>query len=807
MKSTLAILLVAGFLQAQTLSTVMYDSNTNIVRPYNAWQAWAAAINGVITNAGGTPTYVSAAITNQWRTDATNISGYGMSNNQYYVVSQSLDNTAWIAEKITGLNNNTNWNRFGWTNTISKLQTGQTVRVLVSGTGIAGLGLLNPIFAEWTVTRNVAGAFNWCYPYILNTSSGGATWLANPQDSNWWAPYTLLTGIGNIAGNLNNAQIPVNVCELDYVSMPGGVTFKIQTNSANGTFVDDARFSGANSIGATNATKIGVALRWTNSVISTWGYQVVSLTTGSTPIVGGGLWNNTVSNAIICGQYTTPAAGSPAAILTPGQAVVQPIIKSWAPDLNLWNGVEEQNAANAAALTTYLGWYTKSDIVLCGIHPSVTGLAGGQDVGNSVLFSMARTNTLPMAVSYFDAWSPFDSVYVFTNRLFALDTQHPNTAGISAYNAFLWAWLALDIYNQGSGISSGGTSTNTAGYSFNVSNTNWLGIGTASPASFVDISATNNSHVWFDTIASAQAAIWFPGASSGRYLTNFNLTGNADSTTICAPAGFNNYGIYFSMGGSANAKARLWYSGGLELGSYGATDPAYGGLLANGLIQAVGTGYFAGNGKGLTNITSSTNAINATNFWGSLVQSNLTVALLTNSIGGNASTATLATNAINATNLWGGVVQSNITIPVLTNNISGVAFASTNSTNFWGLLSITNLPIGLSTSNYVGIFLSPTNANNTGSYVGGNAYVTNFTADITLGNFVTPTGGGSTLWRIYLLATNSSAATHKITFPSGCVGAGNSAPAVYYITNATMAEFQINCWAGVYTNVNWSPHW
>lgn len=102
-------------------------------------------------------------------------------------------------------------------------------------------------------------------------------------------------------------------------------------------------------------------------------------------------------------------------------------------------------------------------------------------------------------------------------------------------------------------------------------------------------------------------------------------------------------------------------------------------------------------------------------------------------------------------------------------------------------------------------FMMPTNPIPALVLTAGKAYGTNLSADITLASFA---GVPSDLvWSIYLLATNSSGSDWKITFPSGCIGAGQGKPPVITVTNKQMAEFQINGWGQFVTNVNWSPHY
>jgi hypothetical protein len=128
--------------------------------------------------------------------------------------------------------------------------------------------------------------------------------------------------------------------------------------------------------------------------------------------------------------------------------------------------------------------------------------------------------------------------------------------------------------------------------------------------------------------------------------------------------------------------------------------------ISNGIVTAT---TFIGALSG--NATTATAATHATNFWGTIVQSNLTLATITNNTSGNATTATTATSAtaaIHATNFWGIIAQSNLTLATITNNTSGnaatatAAIAATHATNFWGVIAQSNLTLATITNNTSG---------------------------------------------------------------------------------------------------------
>lgn len=92
-----------------------------------------------------------------------------------------------------------------------------------------------------------------------------------------------------------------------------------------------------------------------------------------------------------------------------------------------------------------------------------------------------------------------------------------------------------------------------------------------------------------------------------------------------------------------------------------------------------------------------------------------------------------------------------------------------------------------------------------GNMVAGAACLTNMSGNVT----ITGVSGSdpTRLWSAYLLCVNDSASTWTVAFPPSCTGQGQGSGPVYYITNGTTAEFQLNGFGNLYTNVNWSPHW
>ncbi len=183
----------------------------------------------------------------------------------------------------------------------------------------------------------------------------------------------------------------------------------------------------------------------------------------------------------------------------------------------------------------------------------------------------------------------------------------------------------------------------------------------------------------------------------------------------------------------------------------------------------------------------------------------LTSALLQAKLGGSVYDASGAgtTAAQNATNALNAAAFTGAASSVAIANVSAPGVIMTNG----GTTAVTysnNVTVDAAHA-FVGAFFAPTNLATTTTLTAGLAYTTNLAGNVTLANFAGIPN--NQLWSIYLLCTNSAAATYTVTFPGGCVGQGQGTPPVYYVTNATRAEFQINGWGTISTNINWSPHW
>lgn len=80
----------------------------------------------------------------------------------------------------------------------------------------------------------------------------------------------------------------------------------------------------------------------------------------------------------------------------------------------------------------------------------------------------------------------------------------------------------------------------------------------------------------------------------------------------------------------------------------------------------------------------------------------------------------------------------------------------------------------------------------------GQAYRTNFNADITIASLTLGPNGASTYESLVLLCTNSDTSVHKITWPSGVFSGGVAA--VSWITNGYWNEVVVDHFATLYTN-------
>jgi hypothetical protein len=423
----------------------------------------------------------------------------------YYLTETQLNNAQWIALQASRLDDNTNYNRFGWKHTLAKIASGQTIRMELDGSGLVGQGILNGAFDNLTNKFPIAGYFTPRYPVLYTGSGCGGCYGATGKDSNWFAPYLVQTNIGaNVALAINYSW---NVLEIDCLAHPQGGTFKLQTNINTFGGYADAGVT----INTSNNTTIGKSYFWTNSgVFPLSNVQLVQTTAGTNYILNFGAWNTNVTGGIMFGIQANSSTGVAWEIL-PSTNITGPIYATWNPDIIFWQSIEGTNISSTTNLQAWLNFYRttlpNADIVLCGTYPvamDVNDIPGQ----NAII----RSNAVALGLSYFDGWGVFQSWTNAVSRGFAPSSgPHYNQSGYDAYGYFLYRWLALD-YAQlaitGDGLTSHATNfgsftggwTNTSGKNVSVTLTN------ATSAAWFDAAGVN----WLPASLNVQSQLLQP---------------------------------------------------------------------------------------------------------------------------------------------------------------------------------------------------------------------------------------------------------------------------------------------------------
>jgi len=497
-------------------------------------------------------------------------------------------------------------NRFRWTNTIAVLATNGPFRLWMVGNGWAGDGEFAAVLTNLAAVKPFAGygsavSFGMIpTAYSYGQYSGNDTATSHiGDDTNWHQAYFTLDASGQITAP--DQIVTSDVLTVSYLAQPAAGSFvvEIRTNGyAPTSFLQlDGTWITVGTINATG-TRAGRVFQWTNTTPMPTQVRARSTSAGSTPILEFAQWNSRITNGIVMGMYTHGFSGYWPSYTDTN--VVFPIWAAQAPTMVMaTGGWDDSLSTQVVATVTMLrsGW-PGADLVDIASHE--TSIPQGSHAFEASYCWSNGIGFFNGEAASADAWGSFSNG---TKLGLYLDAAHLTPPGFGLFGNLVGAWLGLSsTYQIPAAIPAnpGLVSTNDARVVILPNTNNVLSGGWNGPLSINNWS--NNTPIGFDMLGLGQGAQWFTAAHAA---TNFALTGNMDFTALGAPAAGNKYGIYFDMGGGAGAKARLWYSGGLELGSYGAVDPGYGGLLANGVVQTVNGGLFAGNGIGLTNVPKS----------------------------------------------------------------------------------------------------------------------------------------------------------------------------------------------------------
>lgn len=351
-----------------------------------------------------------------------------------------------------------NWNRFGWTNTISKVAAGRQFTLMTIQDGLGAGGHLFEALLRWPTNafpfagyKSTTPAFN---KGLIMTVSGAAS--ANlGQDGNYIKVRAGITGSGgivNVTNNLPGLTKAANIFAVIYLQTAGAGTFAVQTQQNGGAWTSISGFGAIDANGATTA-KIAA---WTNPtpVLATMRCLGAS---GAVSILDASMWDSTASNSFTVCQFQGNSSVAMTEYLVSRETILKPILQWWAPDLCMFSKIgmsqADCNYIDTNSLTSLFDLVTTNssgsnacDMVLTGLYPFTATFVGcyfGQEQSiaeNSYLLNLAKSR----GWSFWDGFSPFQSNARMVSRGFIpAGDVHATLAGYSAFGELLVHWLSL----------------------------------------------------------------------------------------------------------------------------------------------------------------------------------------------------------------------------------------------------------------------------------------------------------------------------------------------------------------------------
>lgn len=274
-------------------------------------------------------------------------------------------------------------------------------------------------------------------------SSGSSS--VNTGGFNYWpnGQYCTHTGSGTVTYD-NNTTTPIlgNTLVFPYIKESGAGTFKLQTQSDGGSWID---LAGYTNVSAANSTTIGAVIVAT----VTKDYlrvRCVSLTgtvhTPATPAI----YDSTSTGCLLNG-VTHPGINLTQMVTTPA-AILNPILSALPADLTFYC-----NTDDPATQTTYLGtlysllntaYGATTDWVFIGVSPQQDlTVLDPQALGqNSVISSFA----LAHGQSYFDDYSHYISWAIANAATLMTDGTHPNQQGRELSVALMFEQMGFNSF-------------------------------------------------------------------------------------------------------------------------------------------------------------------------------------------------------------------------------------------------------------------------------------------------------------------------------------------------------------------------
>jgi hypothetical protein len=357
----------------------------------------------------------------------------------------NLDDWTWTRSKAGSFSDDQCIGRFSWTKLIAKLQSPQNgpTKIAFWGTGL--FELITPPVVNFIVTNmnyplaGSSGAYltgindTWDYAY---TPAGTSL-----HDQYWWINYLLITNNGDHIDPMPSYKW--DIIEVDYVTSPDAAKFNLCTNGAT----TNAVVTGINPVKA----GIGAAsVFWTNPAgPQQLRFCIKQTAAGTNRIVNMWAWNSKVTNGFILDQQNHPGTYSQN-WLNITNAIRDTLLKTWQPDLIVWESLEYTNTILTNWSRMVTSWQTNCPgvgVVLCADYPCIDAgfpLISLTSQERGAILAVAEGQSSPVAM--FDGFTPF----VSTNYMLARGWDLGNTPHIAAayvpYGYLLYRWLDFDDY-------------------------------------------------------------------------------------------------------------------------------------------------------------------------------------------------------------------------------------------------------------------------------------------------------------------------------------------------------------------------
>jgi hypothetical protein len=470
----------------------------------------------------------------------------------------------------------------------TSLKRTNAVRVMAFGDSVGDAKLNGMLPALQGLLPQAGGTFGGGFHWNLDAVTNTAGIATMPGDTNWWVRYYWVSNTGQLVGHAasttatgNQTNVPADSAAVYYIEEPGAGSFKMSVSANAGAWTDLATVNADGGGYTGRATNFALALNYYRLKVEGLGGG----TSGRVKVITCGLWNDAAHTLRV--SYNT----------APGQAwndwtgvstnVTWPLMAAEAPDLVLCeekSDAEVQRTNLPAIERMWAAVAPGADVVYIGTTPISTNHPAYGDVvpQNAAMRAVAVENQR----MYWDGYGcapSFEEMVALGWTRYPVESADPtdvhlNGAGNTYLGGLLFRELALPAASVVGPSHTDAGLLGTEVNLFNSGRTNRVGVGTASPLGRLDVVGSRNGsadHIVLDSFYNLSPAIWLNGEGAGN---NFALMGTATFTELNSPAG--GVGTYFGQGNLA--QMRLWPSGGLEIGSYGATDPGAGNVLVSG---------------------------------------------------------------------------------------------------------------------------------------------------------------------------------------------------------------------------------